>query len=375
MFCERPPAAGRPPGAHLLKGCSSCGSVTTPLPPRTLSKNARSASCTAANRGSRCSGAPLAALSCRKADSSREGLRWLQPHMLEWERPIAGCRGCSAAVAFCHTCAASEAPPIGARRDDGHAFQLLFTRSTDECTGQSQFTAVSCIYTLLEFTNGSHFQWEPATQRARRRPRVPSAPPQLGGYCARTHAGFRYCLNSTVKQFAQVPHPSRGRSGRHSREKAAAAPGGHRGNVKTPPPVSAFPFFGSPRTATLQTASMEGGGSWSSSVGRFPFAASDALMLDGEQQHQQQHYGQQELTELASRALRVLLGATSVILHPQLRLLVLGGGDTESSSRRWGWAAEWGRSVPHALAFQTLGGCRLGRADQVAHAADAPRTC
>jgi hypothetical protein len=65
-------------------------------------------------------------------------------------------------------------------------------------------------------------------------------------------------------------------------------------------------------------------------------------MLDDEQQHQQHQHDQQQLTELASRALRVLLGSNSVILHPQLRLLVLGGGDAESSSRRWAGAAKMG---------------------------------
>ena len=147
------------------------------------------------------------------------------------------------------------------------------------------------------------------------------------------------------------------------------------GVVQTPTACLGWPKLRSPRTATLNTASMERGGSWGSSVERFPFAASDALMLDDEQQHHQQQHDQQQLTELASRALRVLLGSNSVILHPQLRLLVLGGGDAESSSRRWARATKMGQRAPQALAFQTSGGCCVGRPGWAARAADAPRTC
>ena len=58
---------------------------------------------------------------------------------------------------------------------------------------------------------------------------------------------------------------------------------------------------------------------------------------DGEDSFGQQAFDPLELQDLAARVLRVLLSSESVLLHPQLRLSVLGGNagaDSSSSSRR-----------------------------------------
>lgn len=66
---------------YRLYGCNSCGSVTTPAAPSTLSKNCRSASPTLAKRGSR-TAAPPAKRSCRSAARSRLGCRQAPLHMV-----------------------------------------------------------------------------------------------------------------------------------------------------------------------------------------------------------------------------------------------------------------------------------------------------